>query len=403
MTGASSSREHAIPPLTRFTFWLLCAIAWGCVVLYFGTARGHLDFGHDQIGRDFMVFWVAGHLMAEGHLLQIFPPESLMAAAHRLLDPVLPFHFWSYPPTALFNVVWLGHLDYVPALVIWNAAGLVALAAAARAFLGRGLAFCLLMVSPAVAANLVLGQNGCLTAALMFAGFAALERRPLLAGAAFGLLGFKPQIATLLPVGLLAGRRWLTIAAGAATALAMAAASAAVFGLEAWRAFLEYTAPTQARMMVGTGPFRLMTPSAFMSGLILTNSPAGAMAVQAPFTILGVALAWRAFRYWAVDLQAAAAAVMVATFIASPQSFNYDMIPVAAAALVMVRRSPTRTTQILAAILWIGPLLVMPLNAAGVPVMPLFLAAAGLQLDRILTAQRKPSTEARRGIARQNA
>ena len=77
---------------------------------------------------------------------------------------------------------------------------------------------------------------------------------------------------------------------------------------------------------------------------------------------------------------------MVATFVASPQSFNYDMIPVAAAALVMVRHSQSRLTQFLAPILWIAPVLVMPLNALHVPLIPLVLAAAGLQIDRILRA-----------------
>jgi alpha-1,2-mannosyltransferase len=402
MMSPSASRERAVLPLTAFAFWLLSAAAWGCVAFYFGTAHGHLDFGRHAVGRDFVIIWTAAHLAAEGRVLDVFQPQLFLAGAHRLFDPALPYHFWSYPPTALLNVLWLGRLDYFTAYVAWCGAGLAALFFAARAFLRERLDLGLLMLSPAVATNLVLGQNGFITAALLLGGFALLERRPMVAGGLFGLLGFKPQLGFLLPVALAADRRWRPFAAAAAVGLLVAALSVAVFGPEAWRAFLEFTVPAQRQMMVGTGPFRWMTPSAFMSGLIVTGSPTGALVFQAPFSLLGIVLAWRAFRTEG-DLQLRAAAVMVATFIASPQSFNYDMIPVAAAALVMVRRSPTLTTQLLAAILWIGPLLVMPLNAAGVPVMPLFLAAAGLQLDRILTAQRNAGSEARHGIERQNA
>ncbi len=172
----------------------------------------------------------------------------------------------------------------------------------------------------------------------MLGGFALLERRPLIAGGLFGLLGFKPQLGFLLPVALGAEGRWRPFTSAAAIGLLVAAVSVMVFGLEAWRNFFQFTVPTQRMMMVGTGPFRWMTPSAFMSGLIVTGLPSGALLFQLPFSLLGIALAWRAFR---VDgnLQLRAAAVIIATFIASPQSFNYDMIPVAAAALVMVRRS----------------------------------------------------------------
>jgi hypothetical protein len=383
---------------SRERFWLLCAAAWGCVALYFGTAHGHLDFARHAVGRDFVIVWTAAHLAAEGRVLEVFHPQAFLAGAHRLFDPALPFHFWSYPPTALLNVLWLGRLDYFTAYVAWCGGGLVALFFAARAFFRERLDLCLVMLSPAVAVNLMLGQNGFITTALLLGGFALVERRPLVAGGLFGLLGFKPQLGFLLPVALAAAGRWRAIAAAAAVGVLVAGVSVALFGLEAWRAFLEFTVPTQRLMMIGTGPFRWMTPSAFMSGLIVTGSPTGALIVQAPFSLLGIVLAWRAFRTQG-DLQLRAAAVMVATFIASPQSFNYDMIPVAAAALVMVRHSSTRTTQLLAAILWIGPILVMPLNAAGMPVMPLFLAAAGLQLDRMLRAPAAQAALAPEGVS----
>jgi hypothetical protein len=373
-------------PRLAFTFGCLCAPAWLLAAAYFATAHGRLDFANLAVGRDFVIVWTAAHLTAEGRVLDVFQPAKFLVGARRLFDPALPFHFWSYPPTALLNVLWLGRLDYFTAYAAWCAAGLGGLLLSARAFFRDRWDIVLLMLSPAVATNLVFGQNGFITAALLLAGFALLERRPIVAGAVFGLLGFKPQLGFLLPVALASGRRWRAFAAAAVVVILVAAISVAIFGVEAWRAFLDFTVPTQRLMMIGTGPFRLMTPAAFMSGLIVTGSPTKALVVQAPFTLLGVGLAWRAFRAGG-DMQLRAAAVMVATFVASPQSFSYDLVPLAAAAVVMIRKSPTRTTGILAALLWIAPLLVIPLNALELPVAPLILAAAGLQLDRLLRSR----------------
>lgn len=383
---AAGSTAGAMTVFTRFTLLLLSAAAWGAAALYFHSRHGHFDFGRHAVGRDFVIIWTASHMVAEGHALDVFQPERFLAAAHRLFDPALPYHFWSYPPTALLNILPLGRLDYFPAYVLWNVVGLALLALAARAFFGRSQASWLLMLSPAVATNLVMGQNGFLTAALLFAGLAVLDRRPLRAGVFFGLLGFKPQMGFLLPVGLIAAGRWRTILAAAVVGVSVAALSVAVFGLDAWRAFLEFTAPAQSHMMVGYGPFRWMTPSPFMSGLILTDSPAVALLTQLPFTALGLWLAWRAFRRDG-DPQLSAAALFVATFLASPQSFNYDMIPIAAAALVLAGRNIWRGDLVLAQILWIAPLLVIPLNAAGEPVYPVVLAAAGIRLDTIARTQ----------------
>ena len=72
-----------------------------------------------------------------------------------------------------------------------------------------------LLAAPAVFINAVGGQNGTWTAALFGGGLSLLERRPLLAGGLLGLLIYKPQLALLIPVALLAGRHWRAFAAAA--------------------------------------------------------------------------------------------------------------------------------------------------------------------------------------------
>ena len=107
----------------------------------------------------------------------------------------------------------------------------------------------MLLASPAMAINLLMGQNGCLTAALWVGGAALLPRRPATAGALFGLLTFKPQLGVLIPVFLLAGRRYRAILAACLSAAVLAAASVVAFGPGSWRAFVDLTLPTQFSSM----------------------------------------------------------------------------------------------------------------------------------------------------------
>ncbi|QCK86867.1 DUF2029 domain-containing protein [Phreatobacter aquaticus] len=362
--------------------------AWSVAALQVASGRGIMAAGGIYaIGRDFAIIWTAAQMARQGNVAEIFDTGRFMEAAHRLVDPALSFHMWSYPPTALINVLPLGYLPYWPAYLLWNLVGLTVLFGAGRLFFGKGLAAPLLLVSPAAAVNVTLGQNGFVSASLMLAGLALVDARPRLAGVLFGLLGFKPQLGILLPVGLLAARRYWPIATAALTGLGMVLVSAILFGPQAWVAFLASTVPAQTQMMVGDGPFRWMAPSAFMSGLILFGPGHGPMLAQAPFTILGCVLAWRAFRQGG-DPALRAAVLIVATFVASPQAFNYDMIPVAAAALVLARASPTVLDLGLVCLLWCAPVLVVVVNSLGLPVIPLVMAAAAIRLDRISRAAR---------------
>ena len=369
----------------------LSASSLALLAVYFTHGHGRLDFADHARGRDFVNLWTAGRLIGEGRWLQVFDPAAFMAAHHRLFDPRLPFHFWSYPPPGLLLAApWALAPGYFAALATWTAAGLLALLPAARAALARaggrvdGRELALLMLCPAVAVNVGLGQNGALTAALLLGGLALLDARPLAAGALLGLLVFKPQIALLLPVMVLAAGRWRTAAAAAASALALLALSTALFGVESWRAFLAGSVPMQGQMLrFGSGPFMGMMPSAFMSARVLGAPWTAAAAVQAPFTLLGGYLVWRAWRTPGAEPVERAAVLAVATFVASPQAFNYDLIPAAFAALVLLRRSARPADVALAAAVWALPVAMIQLAPARLPIAPLLLAALAWRLAQV--------------------
>ena len=124
---------------------------------------------------------------------------------------------------------------------------------------------------PAVAINLLHGHNGFLTAGLLAWGLIVLPRRPLLAGALFALLAYKPQFALAIPVALIAGGAWRSLAAAAFSFVALTAATLAAFGTEPWRAF-----------WAGTG---------FTRRIVLEAGATGFEKIQTVFA--AVRLAWR--------------------------------------------------------------------------------------------------------------
>ena len=347
----------------RLWLWEFSALGWLLLLPYIMSAHGHLDWSGHALGRDFVNYWSAGQMVREGHVAPIFDRDGFLAAEHRLFDPRLPFHFWSYPPVALFLVAPLGWLPYVPALIAWSVAGVVALVPTARRFLPDPREAVLLVACPATAIDIALGQNGALTAALLIGGLALWDTRPRTAGALLGLLIFKPQMALMLPVAVLTERRWNTMAVAVAVALGLLALSAPVFGLDAWRGYLSNSLVTQQLMLSqGTGPFQWMMPTVMMSARLLGLPFVIAMTLQAMFSVVAVCMVWSAWRGDA-DREAKAALLMAATFMASPQAFNYDLIPAACAALVLWRRDRSSVGQALALAVWGLPIVMITLQA----------------------------------------
>ena len=87
---------------------------------------------------------------------------------------------------------------------------------------------------------LQLAQPGLLVALGVAASYVLLKRdRPLLAGAALGALAFKPQLAFLVPIALLAARRNRAFGAGVVTLAVLAGASVLALGPDGVRAYLE--------------------------------------------------------------------------------------------------------------------------------------------------------------------
>jgi hypothetical protein len=360
---------------------LTVGIAIACLALsiaYVSLWRGDHDGLNHAVGRDFINLWTASQLIEADRAVDIFDQQKFAAAQRRHMGPEFPFHFWSYPPHTLLLSQQLSNLPYRAAFVVWSLAGLIVMLYAAYMFWPSRLFPWLLLLAPSSFVNVFLGQNGFVTAALALGGFAMLPRRPIVAGIMFGLLTFKPHLGIMIPIALLALRQWPAIAAAIVTAALFMGASALMYGADVWWQFFQSTLPYQMRFMAtGEGPFQWMMPSWFMAGRIIGLPLWLSQTAQAAAALAAGVLVYRVFRRpgnWRMQVSL----LFVATLVASPQGFNYDMGLVSVALICLVWAASEngwrRGELAIITACWVLPLIVMPLNAAGVPVAPLLLA-----------------------------
>ena len=310
-------------------------VLFGLVVAYAALLLATFIMGiwlYDADGRpratDFVAFWAAGKLVLAGHAADAYDWAIHKAvAASSGID--IDGHFtFQYPPTFLLLTPTLALIPYPAAMLVWIAVGLPLYLGAVRLIAGGWNATLAALAWPAVLWNAVVGQTGFVTAALLGAGIALIDRRPALAGICFGLLTYKPQFGLLIPVALVAGGRWRVIGWAAAATLALSTLSVAVLGISPWTAFLDSASRINDAILTsgGTEFTKLQSLYGYVRAL-----GGGANAAWAAHGFLVVLLAVFVARTWrsdaAFDLKAAALAA--ATILASPYAFIYDFVALA--------------------------------------------------------------------------
>ncbi|HEX8166875.1 MAG TPA: glycosyltransferase family 87 protein [Beijerinckiaceae bacterium] len=344
-------------------------VFWPLLARFYWPADGGLDVTGHPIGRDFINAWAAPQLAFSGRLATLFDLDGYARAIGELFGAPLPFHNWSYPPFALLLFRPLSQLPYFWALALWTVGLFAAFAAVVLSRVEPGrrpYALVALALAPACLMNAVGGQNGFLTAALLLGGVLCLDRRPVLAGILFGLLTVKPQLGLVLPFALLALGAWRTIAAAAATALALVAASVTVFGFEPWREYLGATSAYQLALLEKwRGFYTLMMPSVFAGARGLGLSSAAAWVVQAAVAApVFAATAWAVRR--TADPKRRAFVVAAAVPLVTPYAFNYDLTALAAILVwKLCGRRPDEAPGPLHLLVWLSPALMMSVSVPG--------------------------------------
>jgi len=338
------------------------------------TAHGLIDIRGRPLGTDFSDVYAAGSYVLDGTPNAPFDPARQDAREQQIFGEATPFYGWHYPPFFLFVATALALMPYGMALIVWQAITFGLYLVAMRAILtssilgprnenpdSRSPSMWLLfaVAFPAVLINVGHGQNGFLTAALLAGALLQLDRHPIVSGILIGCLAYKPQFGLMIPLVLAVTGRWRVFAAAAATVAALALATTVAFGPHVWQAFLDSTRFTRIVALEhgDTGWYKIQSLFAWVR---MWGAPIPlAYALQGALVIaLGAGLIrlWRSAAPFALK----AAGLCLATVLATPYTFDYDMMVLAPAIAFIARDGMARGfgpwEKTALAALWLVPL-----------------------------------------------
>jgi hypothetical protein len=228
------------------------------LLLAYNIAQGKsiIDSAGHPACIDFCTIWVSGKFAAGSMPATVYDYSVFSAAMRTLVAPPAagfpPFHY-AYPPVYLFFTYLLGLMPYFVAFVVSNVLTLALYEAAIYAIVPRWSAVAAAVTPVVVAENMLLGQNGLLTAGLIGLSLAFIERRAWLSGTLLGLLSYKPAFGLAFPLALLASRNWRTLAAATALSGILAAAAALAFGSRTWLSFIEALGDRNSSLSIDRG------------------------------------------------------------------------------------------------------------------------------------------------------
>jgi hypothetical protein len=286
---------------------------------------------------DFVSFYAAGSLADAGSPQLAYDQAAHYAAEQQATQPGIAYNYFFYPPVFLLLCALLARLPYMAAFVLFEAATLVLYLAVATRILGERSPGVLaaLLAFPSLLWTIGLGQNALLTAGLFGAATLLIDRRPVVAGLLFGALCYKPHLGLLVPIALIAGRRWSALIAASFAVAALSLLSLTLFGPQTWRAFLAAMSASRGIYETGRVAFAgYVTP--FGAAMLLGAAPALAYALQAAATLAAAAFVASVWRR-GLPLPVRAASLAAATLAAVPLALFYDLMLAGVAGLWLFR------------------------------------------------------------------
>jgi hypothetical protein len=324
---------------------------------------------------DFANLWAGGTLAVSGEVRTLFDTDAYRAwfLAHVGADGAN--REWSYPPAMLALAAPLAQLPLFSSYLLWTAGGLALLLVL---LLWGGVsrtAAIVTVLSPGALNNVVFGQTGALTAALLLGALLLSGRHQARGGVLAGLLTVKPQLGVLLPVCLLAARYWRAIAIAAATAVIVALAVSALFGWDLYPLFFTRTTPLMRAIMEATYPqsYHANAITIFVSLRAAGASVGLAYTAQGMAALVCCLVCWRLWRAPTVDPILRVAATGCLALLVTPYAYTYDMVVLSFATAVLLERAGWRLKAVLI-LCWLWPSLAVFANTNLFPITPLVVA-----------------------------
>lgn len=393
-----STPQNALfrPPAVIAALALLTAVyEWALFATTF-SHPGLIGPNYNTPGTDWMVFYTAAQSFWHGRLDLLVDGDRFTAFLNAqfsgVLTQPLSYRPWIAPPSFLLLLLPFGLVGFGVSYTVFQLASAALLLASLRPgasdpksawTIGLSALFC-----PAAALNAVDGQTGFLVTGILIAGVRLLDKRPLAAGILFGLLSVKPQYFVLVPVALVAARQGKALFATFASALVLAAASVALFGVEPWLWWFH-------KVLAGDPKWiehgRLWGNSLYASAVLL-GAPGGLAAALQTAGLLGGAVAiYAGFRrIREPDLKCAL--LLATAFLAAPHSGPYEAMMTVVAGCLWLKHATApvelwRWLIVLA--VWLVPLVSPPAVSPPGRFAPLLLIALAALILQEASAKKR--------------
>jgi arabinofuranan 3-O-arabinosyltransferase len=327
--AASPAQTPNLPKWFELFLFAFCVAnaVWLATALLTGSWLW--DVAGRFVSTDFLNVYAAGKFALQGAPVSAYDWPTHKAMEVKVIGyDFTGYYGWHYPPFYLFVAAALATLPYAVAHAGWSAVSFLPFVAAVRAATGNKGAYLLALGAPALVANVLVGQNGFLTAALIGLTLALLEKRPILAGICLGLLTYKPHFGILFPVALAAAGHWRAFFAAGVTAATLAAASILAYGIEPWLAFLRWLPVTsQAFLSEGRAEIEKMQS---LFALLRSLGAAEWIAWSAQSVLIAVVAAavWKIWRSREHAYELKAAALGIGVLLATPYIYLYDLVTI---------------------------------------------------------------------------
>ena len=363
---------------------LLITVLAVCAILPLEFAvKAAIEWEH--LFPDFFGLWSFGRYVLTHAPASIYDERALHAFQTGLgMSPDRSYPF-PYPPCILLLLAPFGALLYVVARVAWLLLAFGAYAAALAAWRWQRPVAALLLLAPSSAVCFLVGQNGFFVAALMLGGMRLLWTRPLTAGALLGAVACKPQMAVLIPFVLLFGRHWRATAGAGIAIAVLTLVTTLAFGVDIWAAWLAFIRDQAGTVMAGRAALLDMMPTVRSAVLLLGGSAAAAQIAQAAGVLAGLVAVWRVRARQDLEAQAV---LPLATFLATPYAFHYDLpmvtgavLSVIAARIAAAGRFENFELPLLLGCI-VAPVLLPARVGATTAIMPVIIAGAAWMLAR---------------------
>ncbi|KAF1079979.1 MAG: hypothetical protein GQF41_3655 [Candidatus Rifleibacterium amylolyticum] len=343
----------------RVKSWLIIIVAAYFLIFagWIYKASGTEDYRGKPIGTDFITFYSASRLLQQNRPGALFSHQAIHKAQIDVASNSKEVFAWHYPPPFMLVVYPLSRLSYYHAYYLWILLTILPFLLLLKTINSHPLTIMIFLAFPGTFQNIIHGQNGFLTAALFGTGLWLADKKPFYAGLCLGSLLYKPHLSILIIPALCAGKNWRALLGVVISTGTWVVSTGLFFGWKAWLDFFNNLPVATAVLKSGSLPlYKMPTPTPGM--LLLGVSPANTQIIQILMSIISVALITYIWRYQA-NTTIKISSLIVATFVASPFGFDYDLVIMAPAiALILSDSCASQKGYLVWALLfWLLPFL----------------------------------------------